>query len=365
MSGKNRKNVIISLLLLQLLLLAVVCTACGAASVDASDFAGYAEAQILISGLEDEDFYISVAELGELPAVSRAASATRANGDKVSITAVGPLLDTLLEEHGHRQTDFDHIRFGATDGYAITIEQNLLAKREIILAVMDGSSPLTADDQPLRVVIPGERAMYWVRHVNSISFEQGESAAACHGVLLLESACSRLEQTDYDYYGVTDQAIYLSGLVSLAEGDAAADDELIGFYAADGLEQNETWIDIKAALLKISGADAPRLVGELPEGMQFYDLVWLSCRDQRVVCLDKAVSLWGENGRLGVYRLLNHLGGVSSESYRLTTVTNESLTCGVDELEGADLFLDEEGRVVLELRDGSDVTGLLRLEAGS
>ena len=365
MSNRQSRPIVKLLLLLQLLWLAAAFSACGAAQVDAADFADYAQEQVLISGLGDEDFYISVAELAELPAVSRSASATRSNGEKVSITAVGPLLDTFLASYGAVQTDFDHIRFGAADGYAITVDQNLLANRELILAVMDGKSPLTADDRPLRLVIPGERAMYWVRHLNSISFEQEDTGSACQGVLLLESAASLLEQRDYDYYGVTDRAVALSDLVTLAEQEEAADDELIGFYAADGLEQQETWIDIKDALLKISGADSPRMVGDLPEGMQFYDLVWLSCGDSRVICLDKAVSLWGENGRLGVYRLLNHLGGVSADSYSVTDVRNESQAYSVNELEGADLYLDDEGRAVVELRDGSVLSGVLRLEAAS
>lgn len=115
--------------------------------MDEAELADYAEARITVSGLADEDIAISVADLAQLEAVSRPASATRSNGEKVKITAVGPLLDTFLAAYGHQQTDFDHIRFGASDGYAITVEHNLLANRELTLALMDGGS-VGATDTP-------------------------------------------------------------------------------------------------------------------------------------------------------------------------------------------------------------------------
>ncbi|HHX14363.1 MAG TPA: molybdopterin-dependent oxidoreductase [Clostridiales bacterium] len=346
-----------------LFIAALVLSGCGA-QVDSDAIAGYEAAEITISGLTEEDFKLSIGELAKLETVSRPATARRSNGEKVSINATGPLLDTFLAQYDMTQNDFASIRFAASDGYAITVDANLLANREIILALSDGGKALSMEDQPLRIVIPGERAMYWVRHLTSISFERETRAAACTKIMLLESAIPGLQAENYNYYGVTDRVVTLIGLLDMTLGESPADDEQLGFYAADGLNQTKTWVDIKQSLLKFTGADAPRLVGEnLPEGMQFYDLVWLNCGEWRVLCLEKAVSLWGEAGRLGLYKLLNHLGGVSADKYVFSTIEGVAVTYSVDDLEQADLFIDEQGRVVLELADGSHVEALLKLEA--
>ena len=177
-----RKRLIrIVLPLVFLVLAGIALGGCGGGSVDEDSIAAYADAEILVSGLTDSDISVKVSDLAALETVSRAASATRSNGEKVKITAVGPLLDTFLAQYGHMQTDFTRVRFTASDGYVITVDGNVLANRQIILALSDGGKALSAEDEPVRVVIPGERAMYWVRHLSGISFETGRRRRAAPG----------------------------------------------------------------------------------------------------------------------------------------------------------------------------------------
>ncbi len=227
-----KKPVAVCVILLLNLLVFAGCQS----ELDAKNISAYAEEQITISGLLDEDFTITVNDLAALETVSRKTSAKRANGETVSINAVGPLLDTLLAQYGYSQTDFSRIRFTASDKYSIVFSENILQNREIVLAVADGSSALSADDLPVRVVVPGERAMYWVRKLSSISFESDNSGAAvvgCEKIVMLETAAANLPAQQYDYYGSLDQTVAVSDLFNTyASSNEAASVYLL---ASDGL----------------------------------------------------------------------------------------------------------------------------------
>ncbi len=332
------------------------------AKTDENTIADYSNEEITVSGLADEDFTVTVADLAALDSVERSASAQRSNGEEVSIDAVGPLLDTFLAQYGKSQSDFTSIRFTAFDKYSITVDSQVLDNREIVLAVADGGDALSKDDQPLRVVIPGERAMYWVRHLCRIDFESGETTSQCRKMVFLSAAVQTLKSSDYDYNGVTDQVIAVGDLL-----DAYADSEnadTVSLIAADGLTKSETAANFRSGLLKYTGADAPRFVAdELPEGMQIYDLLMIGYGQMEFLTLDKLISLYGNEDGILFFDVTQKANGVSAESYVFTCQDGSSVTLPVDELQDATLSLDEEGRVILQPASGEKVIDLLQIEA--
>ena len=332
------------------------------ATPDAGAIADYADAQIVVSGLTDEDFTVTVADLAALPTVERSASATRSNGERVSVDAVGPLLDTFLAQYGKQQSDFTSIRFSATDQYAISVDANLLANREIILAVSDNGQALSADDQPLRVVIPDERAMYWVRHLCRIDFASNEAESRCEKIVILTTAVKTLQSQDYQYNGVTDQAIAISDLFDSYVNDSAA--ATVQLTAADGLNKTETAANFRSGLLKYTGTDAPRFVSDtLPEGMEIHDLTIIACGGTTFLTLDKLIAIYGDAQGLDFFKLATLAGMPSAEQYLIRTADGASITYNVDELSGALVSLDAAGNAVLTPANGQAVVDLLQAEA--
>ncbi len=331
-------------------------------SQDKNAIADYADQKITISGLTDEDFTVTVADLAALDSVERSASAERSNGEKVSIDAVGPLLDTFLAKYSKSQSDFTSIRFTAADKYSIAVGSQVLQNREIVLAVSDGGNALSEDDQPLRVVIPGERAMYWVRHICRIDFVSGETASQCRNMVFLESAVKTLKSSDYDYNGVTDKVIADSDLLDKYASEENAD--TLTLTAADGLTKSETADNFRSGMLKYTGADAPRFVADqLPEGMQIYDLVTISYGETSILTLDKLISLYGNKDGVEFFDVTKKINGVSAEKYICRCLDGSSVTLTVDDLQDAVLYLDDQGRVVLKPASGEPIVDLLQVEA--
>ncbi|MEG3071227.1 MAG: hypothetical protein RQM92_10770 [Candidatus Syntrophopropionicum ammoniitolerans] len=95
------------------------------------------EKTIVVCGLTEQDFEITLGELKNLPVVTRNVESAMSNGEKISARATGPLLDTFLKSYGKNQQDFSHVRFTAKDCYSIAVPADILANREILLSYLD------------------------------------------------------------------------------------------------------------------------------------------------------------------------------------------------------------------------------------
>ena len=185
--GKKNKFLVAGVLLL-LVIVAVLGYLNYRAVSAARSSSLYSAGQILIHGLQDQDFDITLGDLKKLPAVTRYAEATQSNGEEIRVEATGPLLDTLLKEYGKSQQDFSRIRFTARDNYSIAVPSDILKNRQIILSYINDGKPLEDDWQPIRVVIPGEMAMYWVKDMIRIDFETGSDKLPAKKLVFLDAA---------------------------------------------------------------------------------------------------------------------------------------------------------------------------------
>lgn len=354
---KNKKWIMLALCLV----LAFTAGGCGGGA-DEDTISGYKDEQIVLSGLAEEDITITAADLAALESVRQKAEAPRSNGQIVSVDAVGPLMSTLLDEYGKKQTDFARIRFTASDGYSIAYASDVLESRDIILMLADGKEGLPEADQPLRVIVPGERAMYWVRKVCRIDFETDESAASCSRIVMLESAARLLQQEEYEYNGAKDRAVSARGLIeTYADANEGTNLTLV---AADGLRKSETAANFFKGLIKYTGEDSPRLVGNLPEGMQVFDLVWVGCGDTMFVSLPQLVSVSGVNGSVTFSELLKQAGFSGAESCTVSGADGTSRTYPREELSDAYLYTDGDGKANLSWGGGSSTfADILCIEA--
>jgi len=123
-----------------------------------------------------------------------------------------------------------------------------------------------------RFVVPGERAMYWVKQPGEIAFETAAEEAPVTqeiywGDLLAQLKGSRV--VDYEYKGDIYNALPIS--VLLGELDLGAKPvEFVTIKSADGLTKTEKYDIFAAQLLVFEGTpDAPLYTGpELPAGMR-------------------------------------------------------------------------------------------------
>src|SRR5699024_1534893 len=124
----------------------------------------------------------------------------------------------------------------------IDIPSEILKNRDIMLVYEIDDKPLFEDSQPLRVVVPDERAMYWVKSLSKIEIiDDGEGEQAnneTNEIVIFDTAISNLEQQDYEYYESMDKAIKTEELLSKFASDNM--EGKIFIKAVDGLEKGES-----------------------------------------------------------------------------------------------------------------------------
>ena len=156
---------------LAFLLLSLLLTACGVNAEKAIE--PYASEEIVISGLLEEDFTITPADLLQLECVER--TATGRSEKAGTVTAYGPLLETFLAQYGASMADFHKIRFICADDYRAVLKNEYLTDGyEVVLCVSYGSDPLPEDMRPLRLLIPEGESNKWAYAVTRIEFEYDE-----------------------------------------------------------------------------------------------------------------------------------------------------------------------------------------------
>lgn len=161
---KKLIRVILCISLLTILLLV------GCGTKVKADISSYKDEKILITGLLEDDFYITPAELAELKCVNESQTGRTAKAGTVN--AVGPTMDTFLEKYNKKQTDFSKIKFYAKDKYNVYLWNEELQEKTIILSVANGDDPLSDNEKPLRILIPGVESSRWIRMVNKIEFTE-------------------------------------------------------------------------------------------------------------------------------------------------------------------------------------------------
>ncbi|MCC8029724.1 MAG: molybdopterin-dependent oxidoreductase [Lachnospiraceae bacterium] len=137
-----------------------------------ADISGYADQEIKISGLTEEDFIITVGELADMDCESATAVGTTQKAGTVK--AYGPTLETLAETYGRSLDEFRSVKFCAADDYDVTLAALTWDSYDVILSVANGSEPLDEYQQPIRLVIPGADSGKWVRMVEEIEFTEYE-----------------------------------------------------------------------------------------------------------------------------------------------------------------------------------------------
>lgn len=306
--------------------------------------------EILITGLLDTDYKITVGDLKKLPTVTKKARATRANGETVKVKATGPLLEDVLQQKGKSVKDYSTIRFNAQDGYSIAVPADILKNRSIILAYQINGKALDVENQPVYVVIPGERSMYWVRMMNRIELSTGVEQAPIKKVVFMETAVKTLPQEDYEYFESTDKAVKTKDLVDTYAGTDKAKSVFI--KGSDGLTKNETESNFLSAYIKITGKEAPKfLAPHLPQGMHVQDLFCINYDGTSFLVYSqgtkviKQSTVDGQSG-IALSDVIKQTGLSQAEKYKFSSLEGQSLELTINELGSGLIYENGQGNLV-------------------
>ncbi len=143
----------------------IAMTSCG---VDDIDISSYADKEVVLSGIQDEDIVLTIADL---KAMECKTLKTHCTSDKVGeVKATGPELDTVLAGYNVSKADFSSIVIYGTDEYDVKLRNEYITANDIYLAFGIDGEPLDEESAPCRIIIPESDSAYWTRMVNKIEF---------------------------------------------------------------------------------------------------------------------------------------------------------------------------------------------------
>lgn len=144
----------------------------------------YANQTITISGLGEEEFSVSVAELSEMDCqrlrVTGIGRGQNGESKAGTVSAYGPTLETFLAKYGYKPTDFGRIIFTCkeeldSDGNPYSYKVTLLDEQlqeQVIFSIARGKNALEEYSQPMRLVMPEESTGKWAYGVIKIDFQK-------------------------------------------------------------------------------------------------------------------------------------------------------------------------------------------------
>lgn len=320
--------------------------------------------EIVITGSDIGEKVITVAEIRQLESVTRDVVSVDSGGNEDRYQVKGALFADVLELIGKKQQELNGVRLIAGDGYMIEVPKEILAAREIIFAYEIDGQPLDEKTKPMRVVIPEERAMYWIRNLVKVEILEARAEQALTKLYLLESAVSSIKTQDYTYYDAVDQAVACSDLSLPGKADT------VFLKSVDGLEKNEKFEVFAQGYIKVTGEDAPAFVApDLPKGMYVKDLLFLSAGDVGYFSVTEGLAYFTLNSfeditGIGVSDLLDEVAMAAGSKYLFTATDGYSVEIdAVDMAKGVIYLQNDQVTVAFEgLPKNTRVKDLLSIE---
>ncbi|AKL94367.1 oxidoreductase [Clostridium aceticum] len=328
------------------------------------------EEHITIKGIHNQDLITTVEEIKKLNAIEKEVTSVNSSGQENTFKVTGALLEDVLVKSGTSQKDLTGIRLVAGDGYSIEVPQEILHTRDILLVYETNDGPLDPEQKPIRIVIPEERAMYWVSNLETIEVLDTIEQAEVDKIIFLETAKEIVDIEDYTYYDHIDEAIKAGDLLEqLEEGSSS---ESVYIKAADGLEKNETLPIFKGAYIKVTGTDAPAfLAPDMPKGMHVKEILYFAHASTAWVSYDKSkevIEMINSNGQEGINieEILKETGLNKEGIYVLTAVDGYTVEVDKGDFKNSILYQGEKGELTTYfegLPKNTSIKGLLSIEA--
>ena len=227
---------------------------------------------------------LSGGQLMDMPHVTTNAQSVNAAGTVTDVSATGVLLDTVLRTLGVSQRDFESIIVTATDGYSIEFSKDILYNRDIIIAWEINGEP-----QSPRAVVPGERAMYWVKFLSTFELRGEVKIEGVHTIDILETMVAQIPGEDYKYYDSVDKAVSVSAIFEKFTGSKA---DFVTLRSIDSWGKNDRYDTVAAQFIKYTGEFAPMFIGPtLPEGMRLKNTLSMQIAGEYIASVEMAMLM--------------------------------------------------------------------------
>jgi len=185
---------------------------------------------------------------------------SKTTGTKTDIQAKGPLLTDVLKQAGVDLSDYQAIGITGRDGYYAMVDKDILTNRQIILGIDFDGKEILKEEKPIRVVIPYEMGVYWVKMVTRIDLYEKISPKNIQNVYIFEALTRDIEPYYYEYYGSKDRSVLVGKI--LAKFKTVDPNGFFTMLGSDGLEKNETMAMVRDRYyIKIEGDNAPMNIG--------------------------------------------------------------------------------------------------------
>jgi hypothetical protein len=300
---------------------------------------------------EGREISINVPELmKDFKAVNTDVISINSSGEENKMNITGVPLKEVLSSKGIDMTSFNFVRPVSGDGYSIEIPEDILKKREVLLAYKIDGEPINEKSKPVRIIVPDERAMYWARNVVKIELLNKKESVETGKIVFLETAYKNLEQTKYMYQDSFDPAVKLSELLS--KYGSTSGNELY-FVSRDGLKRTETKENALVSLIKISGNASPLFLSpNLPGGMFIKEIVSFKHDDVCFLSLDSFGKMAeSTDGSLNVNEIVKDIEMSESETYKATSLDGSKSVVSAKELRSSKISL-KDGIYSLIFSDG-------------
>ncbi len=214
----------------------------------------------LISPEDSDPFRITVEDLEDYEQVAVDTILAKTTGTRTDIKASGPLLSEVLASKGIDLGRYAALGVTGRDGYYAMLDKDILTNRQIILGTMVDGEGIPPEEKPVRIVVPDEMGVYWVKMVTRIDLYEQVSPKDIKNIYMFDALTRGIEPYYYEYYGSKDKSILVGSI--LDRFDAVDPNGFFTMLGSDGLEKNETIAIVRDRYyIKTEGNNAPMNIG--------------------------------------------------------------------------------------------------------
>lgn len=308
------------------------------------------ENSFLISWPENKSVRVNVEELKDYPQVTTKTILQKTTGVKIDIEATGPLLKDVLKKNNIDINDYEAIGITGRDNYYTMISKDIIQSRDIILGTVFDGNEILREEKPIRVVVPDEMGVYWVKMVNRIDLYTHISPKDIRTVHIFNALTRDIEPYYYEYYGSKDKSILVGKILSKFPFV-----DLNGFFTmagSDGLIKNETISMVRDRYyIKTEGDNSPMNISPAFKlGMNVKEMSYYSITTDSVIFPEVLMKVLGvesmAQGRgMGMKEALEEAGMVLERGDELVIVDTGGKEYPIreSELEGSFLIPTDNG----------------------
>jgi uncharacterized protein with FMN-binding domain len=282
------------------------------------------------------------------------------SGTEKPVHAVGTTLETLLGSLGVSQKNYAAIILSSTDGYTIEIPDAVLLNRDIVIAWEYNGEPIN-----LRVIVPDERAMYWIKFLSKIELIDAIEEVQTDTINLLETMIANLQDKaeDYKYHDNTDKAIPVSVIF---EQYITPKPTFVSLSSVDELSKNDRYDTIAAQYIKFTGESSPMFTGpQLPEGMRVKEIISMKIENVVILSFESAAKKTGVNigDGIAVNEIFRLSGMKEAVKYKFTGDDGYEVVIDASDITNGRITVENDKIVVRfdGLEKNTTVKGLLKI----